>query len=158
MSTPLIRPTFEIELDLDPDTVMEDLRLRMPQCPRCTGMSLGRHAELFVPEAERRVWSPWLSVTAREGDRGTVVRGRFAPHPSVWTLYLFLAFGLAFALLLGLTWGYAQWAMDTVPWALGSAPLILVLGMGLYGVSLIGQRLSASQMVQLRSALDELIS
>ncbi len=157
MATPLIRPTFEIAVDLDPETVMENLRRRLPQCPRCTGMSLGPHAELFVPESERRVWSPWLSVTARESDHGTTVRGRFAPHPSVWTLYLFLAFGLGFALLVGLTWGYAQWAMDTVPWALGSAPLVLALALALYGISLIGQRLSASQMVQLRSALDELL-
>lgn len=158
MSTPHIRPTFEIEVELDPDSVMEDLRRRLPQCPRCTGMSLGLHAELFVPEAERRLWSPWLSVTAREGAGGTTVRGRFAPHPSVWTLYLFLAFGLGFALLIGLAWGYAQWAMDTTPWALGSAPLILMLAVALYGISLIGQRLSATQMVQLQSALDELVS
>jgi len=157
MATPLIRPMFEIAVDRDPETVMENLRRRLPQCPRCTGMSVGRHAELFVPEEERRVWSPWLSVTAREDDHGTTVRGRFAPHPSIWTLYLFLAFGLGFALLVGLTWGYAQWAMDTVPWAFWSAPLLLALAMALYGISLIGQRLSATQMVQLRSALDELI-
>jgi hypothetical protein len=86
------------------------------------------------------------------------VSGRFAPHPSVWTLYLFLAFGLAFALLVGVTWGYAQWAMDSVPWALGSAPVIVALGMALFGISMLGQRLSASQMLELRSALDDLIS
>ena len=34
------------------------------------------------------------------------------------TFYLFLAFGLGFALLVGLTWGYAQWATGAEPWAL----------------------------------------
>lgn len=158
MPTPRIRPTFELGIDLDPETVMEGLRRRLPRCPLCTGVSVGCHAELFVPEQERRVWSPWLSVTARGTDRGTIVRGRFAPLPSIWTLYLFLAFGLGFSLLVGLTWGYAQWAMETTPWALASAALVIALASALYGVSLLGQRLGASQMVQLRAALEDLVS
>jgi len=158
MAKPLIRPTFEIEIGLDPAIVMENLRQRLPRCPRCTGMSVGLHAELFVPESERRVWSPWLSVTARASDRGTTMRGRFAPHPSIWTLYLFLAFGLGFSLLVGLTWGYAQWAMESTPWALASAVLVFALASALYGISLLGQRLGASQMVQLHTALEDLVS
>lgn len=158
MTAPTIRPTFEFAVGLDPDVVMDGLRRRLPQCPLCTGVSVGHHAELFVPEAERRVWSPWLSVTAHGTDRGTVVRGRFAPHPSIWTLYLFLAFGLGFSLLVGLTWGYAQWAMNTTPWALASAALVVALASTLYGVSLLGQRLGASQMVQLKAALADLVS
>jgi hypothetical protein len=137
---------------------MSRLRDRLPGCPHCTGVSVGRHAELFVPEGERRVWSPWLSVTAEEArEAGSLVRGRFAPHPHVWTLYMFLAFGLGFALLVGVTWGYAQWAMGETPWALLSLPLGLVLGSGLYLVSLIGQRLGAEQIEHLESALHELV-
>ncbi len=158
MPNPQVRPSFDIEVDLDPTLLMQRLRRRLPQCTGCVGISVGPHAELFVPENERRVWSPWLSVTVREGGRGAVVRGRFAPHPNIWTLYLFLAFGLGFALLVGLTWGYAQWAMETTPWALVSAPLGALAMGALYGISLIGQRLGASQMGQLRAALYELIS
>ena len=56
----------ELELADDPDRVMEKLREKLPECPNCTGVSVGRHAELFVPEDQQRVWSPWLSVTAPE--------------------------------------------------------------------------------------------
>lgn len=157
MTTPEVRPSFEIEIDSDPDELMELLRQRLRRCPSCTGMSVGRHAELFVPEIERRVWSPWLSLTAWQDGDGTLVRGRFAPHPSVWTFYLFVAFGLGFALLVGLTWGYAQWATNVQPWALVTLPIVVVLAVCLYGVSLIGQKMSASQMADLREALDELV-
>jgi hypothetical protein len=157
MSAPRVRPTFEFEFDSDPDSLMEQLRERLPQCPHCTGVSVGRHAELFVPESERRLWSPWLSVTARDRNGVTFVRGRFAPHPSVWTLYLFLAFALGFALLVGVTWGYAQWATEATPWALWSVPIVLAAAAGLYGTSQVGQRLSASQMVELREALQQLL-
>ncbi len=120
---------------------------------------MGRHAELFVPETERRIWSPWLSVTAEDGDGGgSVVRGRFGPHPAVWTLYMFFAFALGFALLVGATWGYAQWAMEITPWAWYSIPVILVLGALLYGVSLVGQRLGAAQMGSLRRTLEGLVA
>ena len=157
MSSSRVRPRFEVENDLDADAIMERVRKRLPECPHCTGMSVGRHAELFVPDAERRLWSPWLSITANERDSGSVVRGRFAPHPNIWTLYLFLAFGLGFALLVGTTWGYAQWATEKTPWALVSVPLVILFGALLYLASQVGQRLGAEQMDYLRDAVDELV-
>ena len=158
MTAPRIRPRFELELADDPDVVMERLRAKLPDCPRCTGVSVGRHAELFVPVDEQRVWSPWLSVTAEDAvDGGARVRGRFAPHPHVWTLYMFLAFALGFSLLVGLTWGYAQWAMGEAPWALVSLPVGIALGAGLYLVSLTGQRLGHDQIEYLEDALVELV-
>jgi hypothetical protein len=159
VAPPQVRPTFELELTDEPDEVTRRLRRRLADCPRCTGTSVGRHAELFVPEAERRVWSPWLSVTTETAaDGGSIVRGRFAPHPHVWTLYMFLAFGLGFGLLVGAAWGYAQWAMGEAPWALVSLPLGLLLAGGLYLVSLTGQRLGAGQIDHLADALTELVA
>jgi hypothetical protein len=154
-----VRPRFQVRLPCDPDQVMERLRQRLPECPRCTAISVGRHAELDVPAAQRRIWSPHLSVTAEhDPPSGSLVRGRFGPHPHLWTLYMFLAFGLGFALLVGLSWGYAQWAMEETPWALVSVPVASVLGAGLYLVSLVGQRLGAEQMLDLRDALEVLVA
>jgi hypothetical protein len=76
----------------------------------------------------------------------------------VWTLYVFLAFGLGFALLVGSTWGYAQWATDRTPWALASIPMVGLFGILLYLASQLGQRLSGDQMDDLRSALENLIN
>ena len=135
---------------------MELVRDNLARCRRCTGVSVGRHAELFVPVDERRVWSPWLSISAVEHDGGAILTGRFSPHPSVWTLYMFLAFGLGFALLVGLSWGYAQWVMERPPWAFLSLPAAAILGGGLYAASVLGQRLGAEQMVQLRTAFEDL--
>jgi hypothetical protein len=159
MATPRVRPRFELELADTPETVMHRLRARLRDCPDCTGSSVGNHAELFVAATDERLWSPWLSVTAEDGnDGGAVVRGRFGPHPSVWTLYMFLSFALGFGLLVGTTWGYAQWVMEMHPWALYSVPLIAVLSILLYAVSLTGQRLGAKQMGDLRVTLEGLVA
>jgi hypothetical protein len=158
LSTPRVRPRFQIEAASDPDALMEKVRERLATCPDCTGVSVGRHAELFVADEVRRVWSPWLSITAERRSEGSMLRGRFAPHPGIWTLYLFLAFGLGFALLVGTAWGYAQWAIERTPWALLSLPVVLLLVSGLYFASIVGQRLGAEQMDQLRVTLEGLIS
>jgi hypothetical protein len=100
-----------------------------------------------------------LSVTARAASGGgSHVKGRFSPHAHVWTLYMFLAFGIGFAALVGATWGYAQWAMEVAPWAWLSLPGCGALALGLYLVSLTGQRLGAHQIEHLEHALDQLIS
>ncbi len=156
MTTPNIRPHFDFEFQETPDAVMARLRERLPRCPRCTGVSKGSHAELFVPTSERKIWSPWLSVTAETDHYQTILRGRFAPHPSVWTWYLFCSFALAFGLLVGLSLAYAQWATETAPWGLVSIPICLLLGGMLFLASQIGQRLGADQMHHLKSALGEL--
>lgn len=158
MSAPPIRPRFHLRSSNPPDELMERLRQRLPKNSRCVAESVGRHAEIFLPPEERRIWSPYLSVTAERGpEGGTLLKGRFAPHPHLWTLYMFLAFGLGFALLVGLSWGYAQWSMDVTPWAWVSFPVIVILGLMLYLASQVGQKLGANQMVDLRSGLEELV-
>lgn len=157
MKTPAIRPTFEIPFGGEtPCQVMLRLRKRLPDCPRCTGVSTGDHAELFVPSSDRKVWSPWLSVTTEPAESGSVLRGRFSPHPSVWTWYLFCVLGLGFTLLVGLSLAYAQWATDTRPWALLSVPFVGVSALILVLSSQVGQRLGAQQMAHLKRAVEEL--
>ena len=63
MNPPRIRPTFSISLAPDADSAMATLRERLKgteyeECSR----SMGRCADFFVRDAERRVWSPCLSV------------------------------------------------------------------------------------------------
>jgi hypothetical protein len=154
-----VRPVLELHLADEPELIMNRLRRRLAGRALCTGTSVGNHAELFVPDAERRLWSPWLSITTEPlSTGGSLVRGRFAPHPHVWTLYMFLAFALGFATLVGLTWGYAQWAMDEPPWAWLSLPLAFTAAAVLYLLSLVGQRLGAEQMDRLEGALVELVA
>ena len=70
---------------------------------------------------------------------------------------MFLSFGLGFGLLVGVTWGYAQWAMDQTPWALLCLPIGIVLAAALYLVSLTGQKLGHEQIEHLEDALVELL-
>ena len=142
-----IRPMFEMDLAESPKRVAEKLRTGIKGSSCCEGVSAGMHAEVFVPGAERNIWSPWLSLTVEATDGGGAkLRGRFGPHPSLWTWYMFLAFALGFGAMASMVWGLAQWALGASPWALTGILVSALLGLTLYGCSVVGQRLGGEQM------------
>lgn len=131
-------------------------RLKGTDYRECT-RSKGRCADFFVDEEERRVWSPHLSVQVEARGEGSLLRGRFGPHPELWTLYMFLYTAVGFLAVMGLMLGFVQWQSGMAPWgfwglALGIPGLAI-----LYGVSATGQRLSSHQMADLKDRIDELI-
>jgi hypothetical protein len=160
VDAPHLRPAFDVELDLDPDTAMAELRQRLDATPRTRRcQSRGRCAELFVDDEDRHLWSPYLSVQAEPAPGGrTRLHGRFAPHPEVWTFFMF-AYGVAwFAVLFGGALGYAQWASHEAAWGLWGVWVGLPMVAALHAVSELGQRLGHEQMVELRERLDGLVS
>ena len=158
MDRPRIRPTFSISLSPDADTAMATLRERLEgteyeECSR----SKGRCADFFVKDEERRVWSPCLSVQVEPAQDGSLLRGRFGPHPELWTLFVFLYAAVGFLAVLGLMLGFVQWQSGMDAWGFRGACLGFP-GLGvLYAVSATGQRLSAHQMEELRERIGELV-
>lgn len=159
METPHLRPVFSKELAAEPDVVMGRVRSRLSEPKRKEwGMVGGRSMDLYVQPAEEHFWSPHLTVQVEEAEAGSRLHGRFAPKPSVWTLFVFLYSVAAFGGMLGGAYGFAQWAMEVRPWALWSVPVAVLAVGGLYWASSVGQRLGAAQMAELRGRLDELVS
>lgn len=161
MSRPRIRPTFSVPLAVDPDTAIQEMRRRLEgsDWAECT-KSKGRCADFFVEEAERRVWSPHLTVQVDEdgdGDRARL-RGRFSPGPEVWTLFMFLYFAASFLAVIGLMLGLVQWQSGMEVWGFWGVYLGLPGIALLYLVSRIGQQLSSDQMEELRGRIDTLVS
>jgi len=153
-----MRPAFTVELPHRADEVMRRISSNLSTAElACRAISAGRCTDLFVEEQQRRFWSSHLSVRVDDSDRGSVLRGRFAPRPEVWTLIMFLYFLMVFAIALGAALGYVQWVMGDVPWGLLAVPIGAATIASLHAASLIGQRLSADQMQQLREALDLLL-
>ena len=122
----------------------------------CT-MSAGRCMDLFVEDQDRTFWSPHLSVQVEDAEEGSRLHGRYAPHPEVWTLFVFLYAAFGFAALIGLGWGFSQVVLERAPWGLLLTPVAL-LGMGaLYLGARWGQRRTRDQMIVLRDRLDGLL-
>jgi hypothetical protein len=158
MPQPRIRPTFSIPLAHGADEAMEIIRERLTgtNFQECT-RSKGRCADFFVDEIERKAWSPHLSIQVEPKEEGSLLRGRFGPHPELWTLFMFLYTAVGFLATMGLMLGFVQWQSDMAPWGFwGIAVGIPGLG-ALYAISATGQKLSSHQMQELKDRIDELV-
>lgn len=143
---------------LPPETVIELLSsgLRSAECP-CVGSITKRHAWIHMQDEDRRFWSPTLDLSLDEVPEGTVLRGRFGPHPNVWTMFIFIYAALGLLSLLAAIYGMAQLTLDRPPWALAaSAGLAALIGF-VYGAAFIGEGLGSQQMTQISIFLDRTI-
>ncbi len=117
----------------------------------------GTTAEFFVPRSERRIWSPHLSIQIERHGEHSTLRGRYSPRPDIWTMVMFCYFFFAFVGLFGAALGYVQWVSQETAWGLWLVPAGLLAIGGLHLMSLIGQRLGAEQMKELRTQLERVM-
>ncbi|MBM4393899.1 MAG: hypothetical protein FJ090_22460 [Deltaproteobacteria bacterium] len=125
MQAASLRPQFNVALACPSTLVLERLcdrlargsqNLRRTRVPGGGKTETVRERDFFVltvPETEQHLWSPWLTVEVSPQDTGSLIHGRFGPHPTVWTgfafFYLILSVGfllsLAFTAALAITGG-----------------------------------------------------
>ena len=171
MSIPKMRPTFNLQVGMPPDGVITRLRgLIDATGGRFTGKVVGRHIILTVRAQDRHFWSPWLEIEvtgAGEGGSGAnpganpgvnpgagaELRGRFTPHPSIWTGFAFGYFSLIVLALFAGVWGLSQWMIDERPTALWAALVCCVVMGLLWWSAQVGQKLARGQMEVLREAV-----
>ena len=149
---PRIRPQFTFEVRLPRDDVIERLRdgLEAKRWP-LSGAVSSEHVDVRMNEERRHTWSPWLTLWVEEQDAGSRVRGRFGPHPDIWTLYL----GLYAAVILvsgaiGL-YGVAQWMIDQSAWGLWALPAGCLGVLLVWASAFVGQGLSTEQTMIMRA-------
>ena len=150
-----MQPTFRELVPGAVDDVLRKLRQAI-RSPELAGLaeSAGPCVDFKIESTMQRIWSPHLSIHLSDVDSQTELFGRFSPRPEVWTMFMMCYFAAVFCVFVGATFGYAQWTLGTWPWALAAVPVGVVVIVSLHAISLVGQRLSADQMVLLRTRFD----
>lgn len=157
---PLLRPTFTLPLALPREDAVAAIRARLAATPGLEGRwrGKGRWAEVYPPDRERRIWSPYLSIRLDAEPSGCTLFGRFSPHPEVWTFFMFLYVLVAFIVLFGATLAYVQWASGERAWGLWAIWIgVPVLGF-IHAASAVGARLAQEQMRRLREEMDGVLA
>lgn len=159
MDRPRHRPTFTVPLELGREDAIERIRENLASRDELQGRwrGKGRWAEIHVPEHERKIWSPHLSLRVDHAETGCTLFGRFAPDAEVWTFFMFIYIGVAFLVLFGATFGYVQWASDESAWGLWAVWIGVPILALLHIASAVGQRLGNDQMHDLREILDDVL-
>jgi len=154
-----LRPTFTVPIRVDRQVAVEAIRARLTDDERFAGRwrGKGRWAELYVPHEQRRFWSPHLSIRLDEEAGRCTLFGRFAPHPEIWTLFMFFYIGIAFLAVFGAILGYVQWVSSESAWGLWAVWIGLPLLALIHAAGAVGQRLGQDQMAALKEELDRVL-
>jgi uncharacterized integral membrane protein len=150
-----MRPRFEFQLPVERERWLLVLsELLQSDAGSLRGQVFRKHAVVEVRDGERTFWSPYLNLEVEDEPDGSAIRGRFSPHPNVWTMFMAVYILLAIAALGGLSYGIVQYTLGQAPWSLLVVPAALALFGFVYGATLIGQGLGAEQMYKMRSLID----
>lgn len=153
-----MQPTFTVDVPTDSQQTIAALRTAIadPEL-RDHAITAGTCIEFSIAPAQRRFWSPHLSIQISPLAAGSQLYGRFSPRPEIWTMFMAI-YGVVLILMFAAAiYGYVQWMLGSAPWAFILLPAGAALIGGLHAASLIGQNLSADQMQLLRSRLDRAI-
>lgn len=159
MTTLRLQPTFQVAI---PGTYDDAVR-RLGAAASRGGLgahtdAAGSCLDLRVDPAERRAWSPHLGAQLTPVDDGVVLFARFSPRPEIWTFVMMLYFAAACLACAGGVWGWVQYTLGETPWALIAVPVGLTAIVILHIIGVVGQRLSADQMHDLRDRLDRVVA
>jgi hypothetical protein len=150
-----MRPRFELQLPVTREAWLDALRSALQNdAESLRGQVFRKHAVVQMCDTERTFWSPYLNLEVEDEPDGSVVCGRFSPHPNVWTMFMAVYILLAIIALGGLSYGIVQYTLGHQPWSFLIAPAAVALFGFVYGATLIGQGLGAEQMHTMRSLVD----
>ncbi len=155
---PRMRPEFEIPLRTSGDAVLRRLNELLDSDEQgLTGQVLPGHAVVQMRPDRRSMLSPFLNLESAVTDRGPVLRGRFSPHPNVWTGFMATYLALGMSGLLSAIYGISQWWLGDPAWGLLGVPASLAAIGFVYGAAVIGQGLTAAEMYELRALVDRAV-
>jgi hypothetical protein len=150
-----MRPRFEFQLPVARERWLEALGSALQHdAASLRGQVFRKHAVVEMRDEYRTFWSPYLNLEVEDEPDGSAIRGRFSPHPHVWTMFMAIYIFLAIIALGGVTYGIVQSTLGQAPWSLLIPPAAVALFGFVYGATLIGQGLGAEQMYTMRSLVD----
>lgn len=168
MSTVQMRPTFQLETDLSTEETMKRIQNLVTvdtdpsdhpssptESPNFQGQFTRDHALITICENKRHFWSPWMHLEVRSADPVRHIVGRFSPHPSIWTGFIFSYLAIGVLMFFAMMFGVSQQLSKQSPWAYYVIPIGLVIALVLWFASKAGQKLAHDEMAQMKSKLEQ---
>jgi len=155
----VLRPRFTLELNTDPNLVLEAFEAAKNSQDAIKINVLDAHVFLKIPVAQQHFWSPQLHLEVLEATQfSCMVKGLFGPSPTVWTLFMFFHFVTA-SLFIGFgVWTYSNWSLG-IPF---TTPLLLMFLMVIVWISLyisgrLGKQKGQTQMHELHDFMNSIL-
>lgn len=149
-----IRPRFSFETHHSLKEISDNISLATHrQGAPCKARIVHDHIVLYFPADKQHYWSPQLSLSIEENNKGSLVRGLYGPRPSVWTMFVFFYSSIGFALLFLLIFAASYISLGKPAHMLWLAPVLILILFSLFRVSSQGQKLARDEMTTLHNFL-----
>ena len=159
-SSILLRPRFEINLKEEGSIVISSFKNKFEEasCPY-KGKVVDGHIVIDIPQGENHFWSPQLHLEIENIDENnSLLKGLFGPKPQVWTLFMFIHFGVAVLFLGFLIRLYVQWTLKTdLTVSLAIIISLPILWFVLYFLGRIGKKTGNHQMQELHDFMESVV-
>jgi hypothetical protein len=153
-----VRPYFIVRTSDNVESLAQKIKDALSsEGVNCKGWVDQEYASLYLPEELQHFWSPHLSLTFDTQEEGSILRGRYGPKPTVWTMFLFIYAIIGFALLIISIIGLSNYSLDRSAAILWWIPVLLFLFLSLYLVAFFGQKLGHDQMLILHQFTENAI-
>ena len=153
-----IRPRFQVVVPFTPEEILGKVQLcKNNKGEKCRVKAVHGFTSIRIPNKDRHYWSPQLTVMIEEAEdgKGSLLRGRYGPAPSVWTMFVFFYSAIGLALLFILIIGSSHYSLDQPATILWWVPVLVVVLLSTYLVSFFGQKLGHDQMETLHTFLEK---
>lgn len=141
-----LRPRFQLRLDKSKEEVLRSFE-NVQNTPFIASR-IDDHVFLRFNRKESHLWTPQLHLEfVEESDLSCTIHGLFGPNPTLWTMFMFLHFGVA-TLFIGMgAWAYSNLSLHKpIGLQLAMMVLLIVLWFVLYFVGRAGKRKGRPQM------------
>ncbi|MDV7186113.1 GTP-binding protein [Lutibacter sp. TH_r2] len=147
-----LRPRFKMEFDENEEQLIAKFKynLKDEECKYCSKIVDG-HIVIDIPAEENHFWSPQLNIEVEKiDDKKSVVKGLFGPKPQVWTLFMFIHFGVGVAFIGFLIMWYVKYMIkEDVTFAVCMVIALPVFWFILYFIGRVGRKTGHKQMDEL---------
>lgn len=155
MSTIRFRPTFQLDTPYASSETKRRIEATLEMnADEFHTQFKERHAMISIAEAKRHFWSPWLHLEVRESESGSLVAGRFSPHPSIWTGFMFAYLSLGVLIFFSAIFGFSQQMANQSPYAYYAIPVWIFIAIALWLASQTGQKLALDEMKLLKGTIE----
>lgn len=98
---------------------------------------------IYMPEDERKVWTPYMEVTFEEVEYGTIIRASIGPAARIWLPFNFLYSFLTLSIIFATIYGFIQLNLGYQATMFYSLIPLFITMAGLYLMSYLGQKKSS---------------
>ena len=107
-----LKPRFQIEFNENKDELLTKISAEVAKEEHYVVKLIDNHLVVDIPEKESHFWSPqlYMEIEDFEEDKSKI-KGLFGPKPQVWTLFMFIHFGVALAFFIFAVIAYSNYSL-----------------------------------------------